>query len=163
PDRRSKINWGEITKYLNMTNLSRSKLKQPTLLNLIQDHQTFQFNRVQPLDSVNEPLVQLADLFAGMARFSGEECPQCVQWLSSFGNIDQLKLRDNHKVSSKDKGTRIKECCYQLIGELDRVCKSCRLGVSLRKKKRLWTRIHTNPINFWIYEPQGDYDKAPTR
>ena len=163
PDTNSKINWNEIAKYLNMTSLSRSKLKQPTLLNLLQDNHTFQFDEVQPLDSVKEPLVQLADLFAGMARFSGEECPQCVQWLSSFGKRNQLKLQNTRMKSSKDQSTRIKECRYQLIGELDRICKSCKLGVSLGGIKRLWTPNRTNPINFWNYEPQGDYDKAPVK
>lgn len=163
PDAHSKVNWNEITEYLNMTSLSRSKSRQPTLLNLLEDSQTFQFDKVQSLDSVKEPLVQLADLFAGMARFSGEECPQCVHWLSSFGNRNQLKLQGMHMKSSKDQKTRIKECRYQLIGELDRICKGCKLGVSLRKKRRLWTQIRTNPINFWNYEPQGDYDKAPAK
>lgn len=163
PDAHSKVNWNEIAEYLNMTSLSRSKLKQPTLLNLLQDNQTFQFDKVQSLDSVKEPLVQLADLFAGIARFSGEESPQCVQWLSSFGERNQLKLQNSRMRSSKDQSTRIKECRYQLIGELYRVCRGCRLGVSLRTKRRLWTRKRSNPINFWNYEPQGDYDKAPVK
>jgi len=163
PDENSKVNWNEIAKYLNMTRLSRSKLKQPTLVNMIENNQKFNFDEVIPLDSVNEPIIQLADLFAGIARFSCEECPQCVRWLSSFGNRNQLKLKNTHKKISKDRSTRIKECRYQLIGELDRICKSCRLGVSLRKKKKLWTPNRTNTINFWNYEPQGDYDKAPKK
>ena len=124
PDTNSKINWNEIAKYLNMTSLSRSKLKQPTLLNLIQDNHTFQ---------------------------------------SSFGKRNQLKLQNTRMKSSKDQSTRIKECRYQLIGELDRICKNCKLGVSLGGIKRLWTPNRTNPINFWNYEPQGDYDKAPVK
>jgi len=163
PDNNSKINWNKIANYLNVTSVSRSKLKQPTLLNMLQDNRTFQFDKVQPLDSVKEPLVQLADLFAGMARFSGEECPQCAQWLSSFRERNQFKLQNTRAKSSKDRSTRIKECRYRLIGELRRTCESCRLGVSLRTMKRLRTPNRTNPINFWNYEPQGDYDKAPVK
>jgi len=163
PDTNSKVNWNEIIKYLNLRSSSHLKLKQPTLINLLQDNQRLQFHKVEPLDSVKEPLVQLADLFAGMARFSGEECPYCVQWLFSFGGKNQLKLQTVRVKHSKSQSTRIKECRYQLIGELDNICKSCRLGVSLRTKKRLWTPNRTNPINFWIYEPKGDYDKAPIK
>ena len=163
PDTNSKVNWSEIAKYLNMRDLSRSNLRQPTLLNLLQDNQTLQFDEVQPQDSTKDPIVQLADLFAGMARFSGEECPQCVQWLYSSGKRNQFELQTCARKSSEGRSARTRECRYQLIGELDRICKSCRMGVSLAKKKRLWTPNPTNPINFWNYEPKGDYDKAPAR
>ena len=38
-----------------------------------------------------------------------------------------------------------------------------KLGVSLKTNNRLQTFNRNNPINFWNYEPQGDYDKAPVK
>lgn len=35
------------------------------------------------------------------------------------------------------------------------------LGVSLEKNQYLHTYNPTNPIKFWHYKPQGEYDAAP--
>jgi len=44
--------------------------------------------------SHEEPLVQLADLFAGMARYSHEKGAECCGWLASKGNPGQLPLQN---------------------------------------------------------------------
>jgi hypothetical protein len=116
---------------------------------------------IQEMESHEEAMIQLADLFAGMARYSHEEGETCCGWLEVNQQPEQLpfpELSDGMMV----KCSRTQECRYQLIGELCRTCRRYRLGVSLRTKKYLWTPNPQNPINFWHYTPQGDYDRAPT-
>lgn len=41
-------------------------------------------------------------------------------------------------------------------------CKQKRLGVSLQDSIGLETPNPNNPINFWPYTPQHEYDKTPS-
>ena len=117
---------------------------------------------IREVASHEEPLVQLADLFAGMARYSYEQGMECCRWLSSKGNPDQLPLPDFAIDGyTAEEFSKSGECRFQLIGELSKLCKKHRLGVSLKTEKRLWTPNPDNPVNFWRYTPQGGYDKAP--
>jgi len=163
PDNNSQIDWGAIKGRLDISSLNPSRSQQRTLMDLSQDDRLCQFKKIQQLDSIQEPIIQLADLFAGMARFSGEEGINCIEWLIAFGNRNQLRFKTLCTDKTKDKSTRIRECRYQLVGGLDRICKSYRLGVSLRKNNRLWTPNRNKPLNFWNYEPQGEYDRAPMK
>jgi len=74
PDENSKIDWSNIVSSLNMTTLERKRYRQSLLVTLLEGQKTkFQFIEVQPKVSTTEPLIQLADLFSGMARFSYNE------------------------------------------------------------------------------------------
>ncbi|MFC1957173.1 DUF3800 domain-containing protein [Chloroflexota bacterium] len=163
PDNNPKVDWKETAKYLNVTSLYRPDLQQPELVE-VPKYEELQFGRIQQVDSIKEPLVQLADLFAGMARYSNEDGRQCVQWLSSQVSKWQLKFKYLcPRNNMKDKDTRKRVCLYQLIGKLYRLCGQYKLYVSINEKECLWTRICTKPINFWTYKPQGNYDKAPIK
>ena len=118
---------------------------------------------IREAESDEEPLVQLADLFAGMARFSREKGIECCNWLAIYGNPEQPPFPDLlAQLGIQDYG-KSDECRFKLIGELCRVCKKHRLGVNINKRKYLWTPDPTSPINFWPYEPQSEYDKAPVK
>lgn len=163
PDKNPKVDWKETAKYLNVTSLHRPNLQQPKLVKA-PEYEKLQFGRIQQVDSIEEPLVQLADLFAGMARYSYEDGPQCVQWLDSQVSKRQLKFKKLCPMNNiRDRHTRKRECLYQLIGKLYRLCGQHKLYVSIHEKGCLWTRICSEPINFWSYEPQGSYDKAPIK
>ena len=163
PDDNPKIDWNETARYLNAASLYRTNLQQPELVQ-VASYEELQFARIEQVDSVRDPLVQLADLFAGMARYSHEDGRQCVQWLESRVSKWQLRFKDLRPMNSaSDVRTRKRVCVYQLIGKLYRLCKQYKLYVSIREKGYLWTRICSKPINFWSYEPQGSYDKAPVK
>ena len=67
-------NWGRIIKYLSMTRMHRKQNENPLLIKLmLKENPRFEFGEVKQLPSIKEPLIQLADLFAGLARFSHEE------------------------------------------------------------------------------------------
>jgi hypothetical protein len=114
-------------------------------------------------ESSEEPLLQLADIFAGMARFSREKGTECCSWLASCGNPDQLPLLGLLPQPSADDSARSDQCRFKLIGDFYKVCKKHRLGVNLNEKKYLWTPSPTFPMNFWPWDPQGEYDKAPVK
>jgi len=164
PDKNSQVHWSEIADFLNRTRLSKHMANAPLLFDSQQPDQTMEFTSVEPLDSLQEPLIQLADLLAGMARFMREEGHQCIQWLDSWGNRDQLALpnflNDNCAI---EETIRTKQNRFLLIGEFNARCKRYKLGVSLRDRRCFWTPNPSNAMNFWNYEPQHDYDRAPQR
>ena len=152
PDVNSKINWNKITTFLNRTRLRKDKDEKPLLIELIlQDNPLFRFGEVKQLCSLQEPLIQLTDLFAGLARFSHEQNVDCSRWAVSQDNGWQrrMKLRVDGKiiVVSQTNG-----CRYKIIGELYNLCHKHRLGVSIKTKKHLNTWRPKNPINFWDYK-----------
>lgn len=168
PDINSKIDWQGIRKQLNIANFFRYIYKQRILMDLPDSDYSFHFSEIQQLDSIQEPLIQLADLFSGIARYSGEKGYYCVQWLHShpsyFGKEHQLEFDNfcpkNNETTGHDR------CIYQLIGNLYKTCKKYKLGVSLATNNRLCTmysKVHNRPINFWNYKPQDKYDTAPVK
>ena len=119
---------------------------------------------ISEVESREEPLVQLADLFAGLARFSNEKGAECCEWLAIYGNPDQEPLMDLNSLDNNSiEYSKSELCRYYLIGEINKLCKKHKLYVSLKDEKRLQTKDPRSPMNFWIYEPQGDYDKSPIR
>jgi len=150
PDENSQIQWEQIVSFLNRTRLNRPK---PRLLRLFENQeadQIFKFSKVKQLSSFGEPLIQLADLFAGMGRFSRGEGEQCVQWLDSWGNKAQLRLPEFFNSRDRESETsRTKRARFELVGKFDNICKRYKMGVSLRTNKCLWTYNPSHPINFW--------------
>jgi len=49
-----------------------------------------------------------------------------------------------------------------IMNDFNALCKSNKLGVSLKSSKGFKTFDPKNPINFWFYVPQSDEDQAPT-
>ncbi len=156
PDEQSAINWQEITTFLNRTKMPRHK---PNILSLFeQEKLKINFKKVEQLKSHKEPLIQFADIFAGIASFSRENGEECLDWIKSQQDKNQLPLfpEETKKV---EEPSQVKRNRFELIWEL----KKYRLRISLKSRGYLWTREPSNPINFWNYEPQHEKDKAPTR
>jgi len=150
PDANSRIDWSGIVSRLNMTRMLTAEWCREASIDRIDEHARFQFSEAEESDSVEEPLIQVADLFAGMARFSHEDNGGCAEWLERSTDVRQGKLR---RPTALDKGnkTRLEECRYRLIGGLYRLCHRHRLYVSLRSEKHLKTWKPQSPINFWDY------------
>lgn len=118
----------------------------------------FSIEEIRPVVSSEHPLLQLADLFAGMAVFSREKYPEYQEWLQK--NSPQLSMFDSDNL--RDPSSRDRER-YQVIKKFNEECKKHRLGVSLKGRRGFFTFNPKNPINFWFYEPQSTEDKAPVR
>ena len=152
PDVNSKINWNEIISYLNMTKLHKKRNKNPLLIELmLEENPRFKFVEIKQLPSIQEPLIQLADLFAGLARFSHEENVDCTKWVVGQKNWRQQEMKFYQESKVKNI-TQTRECRYKLIQELYYLCHQHGFGVSIKTKKHLWTRKPNSPINFWDYE-----------
>ena len=103
-------------------------------------------------------LIQIADIFAGMARTSYEDYDNYEKWLnrgqqSLFPNENLNKL----KISGKDKHR------FKIYEFVNRHSKRKSWTVSLKTKKGFSTFDKSKPLNFWFYQPQHDKDKAPLK
>lgn len=158
PDEHTAIDWKTLQAYLErgaFTTTVDSSLLTPGGFRL-QLRQEFRIEEIQPTSSTDHPLLQLADLFAGMAVFSREKYQK---WLrTSRGQVRLLHNEEGEADPSRSERER-----FQLLSKFDRMCKERKLGVSLETKQGLWTPNPTNPLNFWMYEPQHPGDRAPTR
>lgn len=124
----------------------------------------FHIYEIRPISSVSNPLLQLADLFAGLAVFSWTHYNTFKQWQEKQKGQLILFSSDNDKklVENKNISRSLQERCL-VLSSFNGICKAKKLGVSLETRKGLWTPNPENPINFWLYEPQHPLDKAPTR
>lgn len=111
--------------------------------------------------SHENPLIQVADLLAGLACFSRTEYSTYVKWDQQNPRLSSLPLYDDpHNPLTM---TRSQKARFQLLRQFDERCKNKKLGVSLKTDKGLRTKNPQRNINFWWYQPQGSYDRAPTR
>ena len=119
----------------------------------------FEIQEIREEKSSDQPLLQLADLFAGLAVFSRDKFTEYQEWRSNqSGQLALLKdesLNTNPSRSSQER--------FQVLYELDRLCKSRSLQVSLKSSHGLQTPNPQRPINFWLYQPQHPKDRAPVR
>lgn len=162
PDEHSEYNYQEIINYLNTTKYPR---KEPGILKLFEDIRIrFSFKEVIPQRSEEQSLVQLADLFAGISCFSRENAGKFKDYKKQKENQRQTQLFPDIQEETQDRD--IKQTFknrFELVELIKNECQKCRISISLDTNKFLKTLDPSQPINFWHYEPQGEYDKAPTR
>jgi hypothetical protein len=163
-DRDEKVDFNNLRNCLNSSSSNMGPGQFPLITESIS--QLIDLDNVKGIteaDSKEEPLLQVADLFAGIGRYSCERGDECCRWLATKNNPAQLMLQGLAEgVQDVQNFSRSQECRFRLIDEINKVCKRFRLGVSLETENRLWTPSPLNPVNFWFYRPQGDYDRAPT-
>lgn len=161
PDEHTALDWETVRDCLDNVAL-KSEVVAPDLLEnrfRVRLRREFAINEITPVSSKEHPLLQVADLFAGMAVFSRKKPAEYFQWLSAtqgqlelfIGNED----RSGPTLSMRER--------FQVLRAFHSLCKRRRLRVSLKEKGGLWTANPTYPINFWSYEPQHPEDKAPRR
>jgi hypothetical protein len=119
----------------------------------------FGIEEIQPVSSANQPLIQLADLFSGLAVFSRAKYGEYEQWEEDTS--PQGKLFEYGKPA--EKASARSEERFAVLAHFDHRCKAHKLGVSLKSCRGLRTLDGKNPINFWWYEPQHPEDKAPQK
>lgn len=158
PDENTSFNWNEIEFYLS--NSRRNKWENIIQTLFDEFNPFFKFEKITQVSSINEPIVQLADIFAGIGRFS-VGCKDDYKIWKSISNINQVSLfNDRGKAEQISKRTTNR---FKLMKNFSNYCKGCSLGVSLNTNNFLKTFDKRNPINFWHYEKKYEYDFAPTR
>ncbi len=156
PDEHTAMDWEKVEDCLEA---SGSHVKVERSLFGVRLRREFQIEEIIQVTSKDQPLLQLADLFAGLAVFSREKFEQYQEWIQ--GRVGHRMLFDHGEVDGNISGADIVR--FQVLKHLDEECKKRRLGVSLRTYRGLTTPNPVNPINFWLYQPQHPDDRAPTR
>ena len=162
PDEHSGINWNEVSYFLNNTKLGKKNLGISSLFDDWDETYYINIMKLHQVNSKEEPMIQVADLFAGLARFSKEKGGEYFKWLESEESkkYPRLFMIDEEKEIKSSIKTKAR---FSLLRRLDQRCKKYKMQVSLKTNKCLTTKKPTNPINFWFYTPQIPEDKAPRR
>lgn len=105
-----------------------------------------------------EPLVQLADLFAGLGAFSWNRAESYWQW--QLGQTGQAQLFAEFEKPALSKSEAYKA---DTLSHLRTLCSQREVPLSHELAKGLRTKNPADPFNFWFYTPQRERDKAPRR
>jgi len=165
PDEHTAIDWGELHTYLDAASI-RTTTATPSLFEKtkgafrVQIYQAFNITEIRSVKSHQQPLLQLADLFAGLAVFSRTHFDEYQTWKRNNSGQLSLPLEAEQASGELSRSTRER---LPVLHRLKQKCQQHRLGVSLNKQRGLWTPNPKKPINFWFYKPQHPEDKAPTR
>ena len=107
-------------------------------------------------------LVQLADLFAGLAAYSYLAFDKYQQWkrdqddTPSLFDLSECGM-EVLKLSNSDKER------LPILHHVQQESEKRAMQVSLNSCNGLCTRKPANPLNFWLYIPQHASDKAPVK
>jgi len=118
---------------------------------------SYRVHRVESITTDGQPLVQLADLLAGLAVVSRRKHAKFRAWRDDASGQENLFGAADVKVSNREKNQ------FRLLSHLREQAGSASLGVSLDSTCGLETRDPSNPLNFWLYRPQHTEDRAPRR
>ncbi len=157
PDERLGTDWDTLRDCLASVGAWVRRYDYP-LLRDAHAEQLFRIRELTPVQSHVTPLVQVADLFAGMAAFSRKYEAVFKQWTEATDPQQQLFAQPEAPQLSNSLRER-----FKVIPELAAKCRARRLGVSLRSEGYLITKDPVQPLNFWHYAPQHERDRAPTR
>jgi hypothetical protein len=113
--------------------------------------------QIVPSKSEGEPLIQVADLLAGVATFSRTHIDTYRRWKVRESGQENLFDKEEETFSGGER-----EKCA-VLSDFRHRCQRCALPVSLNSTRGLKTRDPRIALNFWHYEPQRGVDKAPTR
>ncbi|MCS6885517.1 MAG: DUF3800 domain-containing protein [Blastocatellia bacterium] len=161
PDEHTALNWKTVQDYLELvsTRVEPDPSLFPDDISQMRLLTEFSVKEILSVVSSEHPLLQLADLFAGLAVFSWEKSSEYKRWLSSSSK--QILLL-NEQTEPMELSQRT-EARFRVLRQFDELCKQRKLSVSLQSSKGLRTFNPEKPINFWMYEPQHPEDKAPVR
>lgn len=162
PDEHSALDWDSLASFVRGAGVSTTVLTDflgESLVVLFNNQ--YQIYDLVPSSSARLVLIQLADLFAGIAVYSRQEYACYTEWQYTV-NGRQMSLFDEDQNSPLDLNKSDVERC-RVLHELNTKCKAYSLGVSLRTYNGLRTMSPDGPINFWWYEPQHELDKAPIK
>ena len=156
PDEFCGIDWNEIITFIENRSLTKNRDNYNSLWDTNVTLEFPEFSNIKDLVSENYPIIQLCDLFAGMVRFSHSKSNELLKWREQ--THDGMTLFEEDKTlftNGVDTKCKVINYFYDLS-------KKYRLGVSLNKMKHLHTFSPKNNFFFWKYDPQGEYDKAPS-
>lgn len=158
PDEFSAIDWKkDVVYFIERTNLDKKlNIKQNTLFGILLNFRFPLVHKHGELESAKYPILQLSDLFAGLNRLSHEFGETFNQWLSNELNRNSL-----FPELVPCNATKNMICKFQIMKHFKDTCSKYKLGVNFSNNKYFTTFSSKNGIVIWLYQPQGEYDKAP--
>lgn len=161
PDEHTQMDWPNVQNFLGNVETSvefrRDLFSDGKFQTLIK--REFKIEKICPVTSHEEPLVQLADLFVGLGVFSRKNYNLFRSWEKRKSLQRSIFPEENEHTNFS--GSEVER--FLVLYEFNKLCKNKKLGVSLETNQGLRTYKPENPINFWWYEPQHPADKAPTK
>jgi len=159
PDEQSSINWKKLGEILNNSSLSKDHIAKEFEF-IFNNRSIYDFNikSIDQVQSDQEPIIQLADLFAGLGNYSISSHQKYIVWkeinspqenLFSFSNDIQFSRSDKER--------------FLVISELENLCSICEIEIRSKHSIGFHTPNPKSPLNFWLYNPQAGYDKAPVK
>lgn len=159
PDQMNEMNWAELKYYLEKKPYPHQKQKNYiSELYSANNMEKYFITNIQPCLSHETHLIQVADLFAGIAVFSRQNTVEYSKW--EHQNSNQLELFEKPPYTTF---TNTQQERFPVIRYFKELCKQNKLGVDHVSKKGFITHQPRNSVNFWHYEPQHAKDIAPTR
>lgn len=156
PDQLSGIDWSTAEKCINAAGRKISMQQQLGLDEELPSR--FQIRRFTEANSIEKPITQIADLFAGMASFSVLQYEKYSAWVQdNHPTGDLFSDPEQHSFSNSERNK------FQAMEEFRSHCIENKLGVSLVSSRGFNTANPKNYVNFWRYQPQTIQDKAPTK
>lgn len=157
PDENNSIKWKELNNYLRKSSWSNNL----NFLNIsipISFYKYYNIKHIVPSQSHLHSFIQLADFFAGIAAYSYNSFEKIkIIYEENAKQMDIFDYLNTSQISNNDK-KRI-----QLVLDIYNNSKKMKLQISLFSSKGFKSHDCESNLNFWLYEPQGDYDKAPTK
>jgi hypothetical protein len=162
PDEKISINWSDdIQKFITTARkIVDTQFHGITLGGNRRENKIKFTETSEEVDDNDEPLVQAADLIAGLVRKSYEEGESFERWASSAdGNQQSLGFEAQVEVSNAQRSR------FELMKKLRTTAKSHSLGLRFRENQRLETNKYhqSKPLNVWKFEHQDGHDQAPVR
>lgn len=159
PDRQNGVDWSTLRDVLSTVGRENGYRHLDDEIVRTIGRKLYDIELLEPMPSESYPLIQLADLFAGMAAYSKEHYDTYEAWSGQQG--DQTDLSQWSESEGPSFSNADEERC-QVLDQFHSMCKEKKLQVSLNSYNGLETREPTNPLNFWLWRPQHEEDKAPT-
>jgi len=161
PDEFTAIDWyNDIVKYIENTRLFRNDNIQQTIFEVFENVQFPTISGTKELDSKVYPLIQLADLYAGLVRTSRSESVDFRKWINKEESKIQPLLFEDEE-NKKIANSKIPK--FEVMKEFRENSKKYKLGINFSNSNYFQTFSNKTNISIWHYEPQSEYDKAPIK
>lgn len=164
PDRNNRLDWEKLESILKSKGVKINSTPNGLKLNC-----KFYVVDIQESTPSDYPLINVADLFVGMGRYSWKSYEKVHEKLKEKEiQAEQAKHQllfppKKYPFKKKTKFSRADHHRCELIYNFYKKCKENKLRIGLKTSPGLKTYNPTYPINFWLYEPQSKNDKSPTK
>lgn len=158
PDEHNCIKWGELHKCLSSSSWSLDQDLFITNISL-SFYNYYKINNILPSKSDEHPFIQLADFFAGLGAYSYQDYNIIKsEFDKELAQSNIFENCNNNYILTKSQKNRI-----PLIKEVYKKAKNSKFNIDFEKTSGLCSKPTKNSLNFWLYKPQSDKDKAPTK